>query len=78
MAEIVILCVLAIAMGEIYSRTKRPKLYALLNTAAGAGSLILSQLIINGGICLNSYNCAFSGILGIPGTVLISLLQTGG
>lgn len=78
MAEIVILCVLALIMSEIYSRTSRPKLYAFLNTAAGAGSLLLSQLMINGSICVNNYSCAFSAILGIPGTVLVSLLQMGG
>lgn len=78
MVETVIMCVLAIIMGEIYSRTARPKLYALLNTAAGVGGLLLSQLMINGDICVNNYNCAFSGILGIPGTILVCLLQIGG
>lgn len=78
MAEIIALSVLALIMGEIYARTKRPKLYALLNTAAGAGSLLLAQYLINGGICINSFNCAVSGILGIPGAILCTLLQMGG
>ena len=78
MVEIIILCTLAVIMSEVYSKTKHPKLYALLNTAAGAGSLILSQLVLKGEICINSYNCAFSGILGIPGAILLSLIHTGG
>ncbi len=78
MAEIVILGVLAVFMGEIYARTKRPKLYAFLNTAAGAGSLLLSQYFLNGSVCVNNYSCAISGILGIPGVILVSLLGMGG
>ena len=78
MAEIIALCALGVVMGEVYARTKHPKLYALVNTAAGAGSLLLAQLLLNGEICVNSFNGAFSGILGIPGTILWVLLGTGG
>lgn len=78
MAEIIALCVLAVIMGEIYSGTRRPKLYALLNTAAGTGCMMLLHLFLNSAISVNSYSCAFSGILGIPGAILVSLLQTGG
>lgn len=78
MVEIVILCVLAVIMGEIYVRTRRPKLYAFLNTAIGTGSLMAVQFLMNGTVEINNINGAVSGILGIPGTVLCSLLQIGG
>lgn len=78
MVEIVILGISALFMSEIYSRTRRPKLYAFLNTAAGAGALLLSQLAVNGEICINNYSCALSGILGVPGAVLVMLLGIGG
>ncbi len=78
MLEIVTLCVLALMMGEIYARTKRPKLYAVLNVAAGTGSFIALQFFLNGAININNLNGAISGILGIPGAILCVLLQYGG
>ena len=75
MAEIVILCVLALIVGEVYIRTKRPKLYALLNTAAGAGVLLVLQLAAKGEICITGFNTALSGILGIPGAVLCFIMD---
>lgn len=77
MAEIVILCVMGVIMCEVYSRTKHPKLYALLNTAAGVGSLFLWQFFSDC-VCINNFNSAVSGILGIPGVILCALLGTGG
>lgn len=77
MAETIILCIMGAVMCEIYSRTKRPKFYALLNTAAGAGSLFLLQFFSDG-VCINNFNSAVSGILGIPGVILCALLGTGG
>ncbi len=77
MAEIIVLCVMGVIMCEIYSRTKRPKLYALLNTAAGAGGLFLLQLFLDG-VYINNFNSAISGILGVPGVILCALLGTGG
>ncbi len=78
MPEIIILCLLALIMSEIYVRTKRPKLYAFLNAAIGTGSLIVMQFLIKGAITLNNFNGAVSGILGVPGAILCILLQTGG
>lgn len=77
MAEIISLCVMGAIMCEIYARTKRPKLYAFLNTAAGAGSLFLWQFFSDC-VCINNFNSAVSGILGIPGVILCALLGTGG
>lgn len=77
MAEIITLCFMGLIMCEIYARTKRPKLYALLNTAAGAGSLFLWQFLSDS-VCINNFNSAVSGILGIPGVILCTLLGTGG
>ncbi len=78
MVEAVILCALALIMGEIYTRTKHPKLYALLNTAAGVGCMLLAQFCLNGTIRVNSFNGAVSGILGVPGAILCAILQIGG
>lgn len=78
MAEIIVIGIAGLIMCEIYSRTKRPKLYALLNTAAGAGSLLLWQFLSGGTVCINNFNSAVSGILGIPGVILCALLGTGG
>lgn len=78
MAEILILCGLALIMSQIYSRTKKPKLYALLNTSAGVGVLLLARILINGGICINNFSCALSGILGVPGAILVSFIEFGG
>lgn len=77
MAEIIAVCIIGVIMCEIYARTKRPKLYAFLNTAAGAGSLILWQFISADSICINNFNSAVSGILGIPGVILCAVLGTG-
>ena len=75
MAEIVILCLMALVMGEIYIRTKHPKLYAFLNTAAGAGGILLVQMITKSEICVTGFNTAISGILGIPGAVLCVIME---
>lgn len=77
MAEIIILAVFGVIITEIYARTRRPKLYAFVNTALGIGSLILWQAL-SGTINLTAYNSALSAILGIPGTVLLYIMSIGG
>lgn len=75
MAEIIILCVMGLIMAEVYVRTKRPKLYAFLNTAAGTGGMLLVQLITKSEICVTGFNTAISGILGMPGAVLCVIME---
>lgn len=77
MLEIVILVVLGLIMTEAYIHTKRPKLYAALNTAFGAISLVLVQTL-SGGFNVTIYNSAISAILGVPGTILLYIMNTGG
>lgn len=77
MAEIIILAVFGLIMTEIYTRTKRPKLYAFLNAAIGIGSLILWQAL-SSTINITAYNSALSAILGMPGTVLLYIMSLGG
>lgn len=77
MAEIMILVVLGLIITEVYARTRRPKLYAFINTAVGIASLVLFQ--VSGGIInITAFNSAFSAILGIPGTVLLYIMSIGG
>ncbi len=71
MTEIIILSILGILMAELYTRTKRPKLYALLNTSLGGIALAFVQAVSGGMIIIDSYNAAFSAILGLPGAVLV-------
>lgn len=75
MAEILILCAFGAIVTEIYVRTRRPKLYAFLNSAAGIGSMLLIQYITEGGFAVNAYNSALSAILGVPGGVLLFILN---
>lgn len=78
MAQILVLCTFGVIVTEIYIRTRRPKLYAFLNSAAGVGTMLLMQYIA-GGFAVNAYNSALSAILGIPGAVLLFIVNiTGG
>lgn len=77
MYEAIILCVLGLVITEIYSRTKHPKLYAFLNIIAGSGSLVILQAL-TAGFPITVYNSAFSAILGVPGTVLIYIMNVSG
>ncbi len=77
MWETVILCGLGLVMAEIYSRTRRPKLYAFLNSALGVGSMLMMRLITEG-FSVTSFNSAFSAILGVPGTALIYIMNISG
>lgn len=70
MTEIIVLCVMGVIMSEIYVHTKRPKLYALINSLLGTGSMLCSQFLAGGEINISGYNAAFSAIAGVPATVL--------
>lgn len=74
MYEILILCLLGVIMTEIYSRTKRPKLYAFLNVIIGSGSFIVLQSLTDT-LSVTNFNSALSAILGVPGTVLIYIVN---
>lgn len=79
MAEILILCALGVIVAEIYARTRRPKLYAFLNSAAGVGSMLLVQYMTGNGFLVNAYSSALSAILGVPGAALLFIINvTGG
>ncbi len=70
MEELIVMCAAGIIMAVLYSKTAYPELYAFLNIAAGAGSLILSELAAEGSLAgINTYKAAVSVILGVPGTV---------
>ena len=71
MTEVIIICIAALVMTEVYSRTVHPCLYAFFNTAAGAVSLAVSEMFMSGSLGgIDLYNSALSVILGLPGTVL--------
>ncbi len=71
MTEIIILCVLGSIMTELYTKTKRPKLYAFINTVLGVAGLFIVQLLSGGVLAVNSCNTAFSAVMGIPGAALL-------
>ncbi len=76
MAEIILICVAAVVMAVIYSRSECPKLYAFLNTAAGVLSLTACEMLFKGNLeSIDIWDTALSVILGVPGTMLHALLK---
>ena len=76
MWEITGLCAAAVIMAAMYSGTAYPKLYAFFNTAAGAVSLIASEMMFSGSLeGITPYNAALSVILGVPGTIAHRLIE---
>lgn len=75
MYEILILCFLGVILIEIYSRTRRPKLYAFMNVVLGSGSLIVLQSL-TGNFPITVFNSALSAVLGAPGTALIYIVNS--
>ncbi len=77
MAEITVICILAVFVAVLYGKTAHPKLYAFLNAAAGVLSLAASQIYFGSGPeNITPYNTALSVILGVPGTVLHRVIET--
>lgn len=75
MAYIVII-MLGILSVFLYTRTRKPKLTAVMNGLAGLASLFAGQLIANGDLSeINFCNTALSVITGIPGGVLVAFLN---
>ncbi len=71
MEETAVLCILALIMAGVYSKTANPKMYAFFNIAAGALSLVGSEIWFRGSAAgITPYSAALSVILGIPGTAL--------
>lgn len=76
MWETAVICAAALLMAALYSRTEHPKLYAFLNMTAGALSLVLTEIVFDGGTAgITPYNAALSVILGVPGTVVHRLIE---
>lgn len=76
MTDIFILCGLGLIMAELYMHTKRPKLYAVMNSVAGAAALISMQLLGVLSSAVNSFSSGFCAVMGIPGAVLMFILNT--
>lgn len=75
MAYIVIL-LLGLLSVFLYTRTRRPKLTAVMNGFAGLATLFIGQLIAVGDLSeVNFCNTALSVITGIPGGVLVAFLN---
>ncbi|MCR4779739.1 MAG: hypothetical protein K5876_01445 [Ruminiclostridium sp.] len=71
MYEIAGICAAAVIMAGIYARTAHPRLYAFFNIAAGAVSLVASEIYFAGSAAgITPYSAALSVILGVPGTAL--------
>ncbi|MBP3854879.1 MAG: hypothetical protein IK990_04595 [Ruminiclostridium sp.] len=76
MWEIAALCAAAVFMAALYRRTEHPKLCAFFNITAGALSLAVSEIMLEGSLtAITPYNAALSVILGIPGTIAHRLLM---
>ena len=76
MSEIILICVSAVIVAVIYSRSRCPKLYALINTAAGILSLAACEMLFTGNLNgIDIWDTALSAILGVPGTMLHALLK---
>ncbi len=78
MAQTIFICVLAVIMAEVYVRTRHPKIYALLNSAAGIAGMILLRYFTAGIWEITPYNSALSAVLGIPGALLFYISGLGG
>lgn len=78
MTEIILLCAMAIAVTEVYVRTRRPKRYALINSALGVGSMLFFQHMLTDEITVTAFNTAFSAIMGVPASLLMLILGYGG
>ena len=74
MAEMIVMCAAGVIMAVLYSKTAHPELYAFINIAAGAGSLVLSGYAAGSLSGINTFSAAVSVILGIPGTVAQRLI----
>lgn len=68
-----IIVISAFIMTEIYIRTKRPKLYALIG--ALSGGLGLAALSVFGETEVNFFNSALSAVLGLPGAAMIWIIS---
>lgn len=74
MAGIILLCVAGLIVTEIYVRTRRPKLFALINSFLGVGGMLLIESLTGGAASVNEYSMAISAILGLPGAALMYIL----
>lgn len=71
MSEMIGICLLAVIMACVYAHTSHPKLYAFFNAAAGAISLVASEIYFTGTAAgITPYSASLSVILGVPGTAL--------
>jgi len=77
MIETVVLVIFALVVTEFYARTRRPKLYAFLNTALGVGSFVLWHSM-GGAVDVTAYSGAVSSILGVFGTIFLYIVGMGG
>lgn len=77
MGQAIFLCVIAVIVAEVYARTRHPKIYALLNSAAGVAIMLLLRHFTAGVWEITPYNSALSAVLGIPGALLIYIVGAG-
>ncbi len=76
MAEIILICTAAVIMAVIYSRSRCPKTYAFVNTAAGVISLAACEMLFSGSLDeIDIWDTALSAIFGVPGTMLHALIK---
>lgn len=75
MAVVILLIVGALSV-ILYTKTRRPKLTAVVNGFFGLVSLFVGQLISVGSLSeVNFFNTALSVISGIPGGILVAFLS---
>ncbi len=71
---IIFLAAAALLMTELYARTRRPKLYAVLNSAAGIAVLLGVSSAMGTQIQVSWFGAGLSAVLGVPGAALYLLL----
>jgi|GEM_PF-3165422 len=75
MFGIIFLVLLAFSMISVYIRTKKPKRFAVLNSAAGLISFAAVRLFTVGTVSFSVGSAGLSAILGIPGVFLYILFE---
>lgn len=70
---IVLIVVIAVMIGLIYSLVKRPKiiLYLVIRAMVGTGIIYVVNHFVAAGVGINLCTIGVSGVLGIPGVILL-------
>lgn len=71
---VIFLAAAALLMTELYARTRRPKLYAVLNSTAGIAVLLGFSAVMGAQIKVSWFGAGLSAVLGVPGAALYLLL----